>query len=80
MYAVTQYPPACLCGFFALAHQLIITIIESPVNDSQALPFKFFSASWLLISRGTARPGHLTDIKESELFNKAVLDFLWRKP
>jgi pimeloyl-ACP methyl ester carboxylesterase len=80
MYAVTEYPPARLCGSFVLEHQLIITTTESPVNDSQALPFKSFSASRLLISHGIPRSGHLTDFEESELFNKAVLDFLWRKP
>ncbi len=80
MYAVTEYPPARLCGSFVLEHQLIITTTESPVNDSQTLPRKPVNASRSLISHGIPRPGHLTDIKEPELFNKAVLDFLWRKP
>jgi hypothetical protein len=79
MYAATQYPSARLCGSFTLEHQLIIITIESPVNDSQALPLKSFSAPRLLISHGAPRPGHLTSIEEPEFFNKTILDCLWRK-
>ncbi len=74
-----EIPTGTSVPLFFLEHQLIITTIESPANDGQVLLLKSVNASRLLISHGTARSGHLTDIEKPKLFNKIILDCLWRK-